>query len=267
VLKNRIVTALVLAIALLAVVVWLPPAATIVLLAAAILAGAWEWSAFLRASSTDLRVGFVTLLAATLAATWFAIDTRADLRSLLLVAAAWWCFALGWLMLAPRRIAPWSVGLAGVLALVPMGVALADLRLKHPRGAEWTLFALALVWAADTGAFFAGRRFGRVRLAPQVSPGKSWEGVCGGMLLALACAWAGAEWFELPVVPFVAVCLGAAAFSVVGDLTESMMKRHAGLKDSGRIFPGHGGVLDRLDSVTAAAPLFVLGLYALEGMP
>jgi phosphatidate cytidylyltransferase len=106
----------------------------------------------------------------------------------------------------------------------------------------------------------AGRSFGRVRLAPRVSPGKTWEGALGGFALALLVGLWGAAWFGYPAGTFVGVCAAAAAFSVVGDLTESMLKRHAGIKDSGSLFPGHGGVLDRIDSVTAGAPVLLLGL-------
>ena len=121
--------------------------------------------------------------------------------------------------------------------------------------------------AADTGAYFAGHRFGRVKLAPRVSPGKTWEGVIGGMLLALLASLAGAAWFEQPPLAFAAVGLAAAAFSVVGDLTESMLKRSAGVKDSGHLLPGHGGMLDRLDSIAAGAPLFVFGLLLIGAVP
>ena len=129
-----------------------------------------------------------------------------------------------------------------------------------PTGAQWTLFILALAFLADTGAFFAGGQFGRLRLAPRVSPNKTWEGVIGGMLFALVFAVAGVWWFALPALSFLPLCLAAAAFSVIGDLTESLLKRHVRLKDSGRLFPGHGGVLDRIDSVTAATPVMALGL-------
>src|SRR6185437_14048927 len=100
------------------------------------------------------------------------------------------------------------------------------------RGSQWMLFILALAFAADTGAFFVGRRFGRTQLAPQVSPNKTWEGVIGGLLLALAVAAAGAGWFAQPWGTFLPLCLAAGAFSVVGDLTESLLKRHVQLKDS-----------------------------------
>ena len=153
-----------------------------------------------------------------------------------------------------------------MLALVPCGVALAEIRGLEPRGASLLLFTLLLIVSADTGAFFAGRRLGRSRLAPRVSPGKTWEGVIGGMLLAGLIALAGARWFDLPVRGMLALGVATAVVSVVGDLTESMFKRHTGLKDSGTLFPGHGGVLDRVDSVCAGAPVMLLGLLHFEGL-
>lgn len=265
-LRQRITTALLLGFALLAVILWLPPFAAVALLTLAVLAGGWEWSAFLLVRSRLVRAGYVAVLAAAMAALWWIGEPMQVLRATSLAAAFWWLCALAWIALAPRRVGAWSAALAGLLALAPAWLALTRLRIDHARGAEWLLFALALVWAADTGAFAAGRRFGRVRLAPRVSPGKTWEGVFGGLALALVVAVAGAMWFAMPLAPFMGVCLAAAAISVVGDLTESMLKRHAGLKDSGSIFPGHGGMLDRIDSVTAAAPVFTLGLYALESL-
>ena len=136
------------------------------------------------------------------------------------------------------------------------------------RSTQWVLFTLALVWAADTGAFFAGRWLGRVPLAPRVSPKKTWEGVIGGVLLSGVVAWVAARWLPVKEVwPFVMVCVAVAALSIVGDLTESMLKRAAGLKDSGNVFPGHGGMLDRIDSVTAAAPALVFALIGLQVIP
>jgi phosphatidate cytidylyltransferase len=117
-----------------------------------------------------------------------------------------------------------------------------------------------IVWAADVGAYFAGSKFGRVKLAPSISPGKTWEGVIGGLavVVLLSLAWSSYRDMQLAVLlPF---CLGVGALSIVGDLTVSMFKRTAGVKDSGKLFPGHGGVMDRIDSVAAAAPLFALGL-------
>jgi phosphatidate cytidylyltransferase len=105
-----------------------------------------------------------------------------------------------------------------------------------------------------------GRRFGRTRLAPNVSPGKTWEGVIGGVVASALVAVIGGAYFNAPLALFLPLCLAAVGFSIVGDLTESLLKRFAGLKDSGRLFPGHGGIMDRIDSVTGAAPVLFLGL-------
>jgi phosphatidate cytidylyltransferase len=236
--------------------------ATVIVVTALVLTGAWEWSAFLRPTVSIARAGYVALIALLLlGARYLAADP--DVRHLILVAALlWWVVALGWIIFAPRSVAPWSAGLAGVLALVPAWVALVWLRYL-PNGQYWVLFTLLLVWGADVGAYFAGHRFGHTRLAPAVSPGKTWEGVIGGFALSAIVAVAGSAWFALPLYAFVPLCLAAVGFSIVGDLTESLLKRFAGVKDSGTLFPGHGGVMDRIDSVTGAAPVLFFGLTIL----
>ena len=262
-LRTRVVTAVVLAAVLLGILLWLPPWATVAVMALLVLAGAWEWSAFLQLPGVALRAAYVLLVAALLLGAW-RIAASAEWRRLLLgVAVLWWLIALLWIAFAPRCVAPWSAAAAGVLALVPAWLAIAWLRVAPPRGAEWVLFAFVLVWVADIGAFFFGRRFGRVRLAPEVSPGKTWEGVLGGVALSALVAVAGSRWFHVPLAAFLPLCLTAVAFSIIGDLTESLLKRFAGVKDSGRVFPGHGGVMDRIDSLTGAAPVLLLGLTLL----
>lgn len=262
-LKTRIVTAVVLVAVLLAVVLLLPPIATVVALTAMVIAGAWEWSAFLRAPSVAIRWLYVAVVVVLLWVAWQITGTAQGRNRVLLLAVIWWFIALFWIIFAPRRASPWLAALAGILALVPAWMALMRLRLDMPRGAEWMLFLLVLVWVADIGAFFVGRKFGRVRLAPEVSPGKTWEGVLGGVAVSALVAIAGGSWFGIPGPMFVALCLAAVAFSIVGDLTESLLKRFAGVKDSGTLFPGHGGVMDRIDSVTGAAPILFFGLIAL----
>jgi len=262
-LRARVLTAVVLAATLLLILLWLPSWATVAVLTALLLAGAWEWSAFLRLPHRTWRLGYVLLIVALLWAAWQVSASAAGRDWVLGLAVTWWLVALGWIMFAPRRVSAWSAGLAGILALVPSWLALVRLRLVFPHGAQWVLFVMVLVWVADIGAFFCGRRFGRVLLAPNVSPGKTWEGALGGTTVSALVAIAGSAWFHVPLVTFLPLCLAAVGFSIVGDLTESLLKRFAGVKDSGSVFPGHGGVMDRIDSLTGAAPVLLLGLSLL----
>jgi phosphatidate cytidylyltransferase len=258
-LRSRILTALALAAMLIAAIIFCPPPVTTVVFALILVIGAWEWSAFL-ATRLSLRLLYVVLLMVLGAVAWTVTLTTARFALMLEIALGWWLVAIFWIALAPERGGSVAAGLAGVLALVPTWLALVRIDSSWMRGAEWTLFILALAFAADTGAFFAGRQFGRLHLAPRVSPNKTWEGVIGGMLLAAGLAAIGASWFGLSLISFLGLSLAAAGFSVVGDLIESLLKRHVRLKDSGRLFPGHGGMLDRIDSVTAATPVMALGL-------
>jgi phosphatidate cytidylyltransferase len=261
-LRKRIITAVILAVLFLGVLLWLPPLATVIVVTALVLVGAWEWSAFLRPTVSIARVAYVALLALLLLGVRYVAADPEGRHFILITALVWWLVALGWIIFAPRSVARWSAGLAGVLALVPAWVALVWFRYL-PNGQYWVLFTLLLVWGADIGAYFAGHRFGRTRLAPDVSPGKTWEGVVGGFALSAIVAVAGSAWFALPLYAFVPLCLAAVGFSIVGDLTESLLKRFAGVKDSGTLFPGHGGVMDRIDSVTGAAPVLFFGLTML----
>jgi phosphatidate cytidylyltransferase len=166
-----------------------------------------------------------------------------------------------WLAVAPGSHSPVIILLCGVPVLVPTFVALSRVQVStrgFARGPEMVLWMLLLVFAADIGAYFAGRSLGRRKLAPRVSPGKTWEGAVGGLVAVALVALVGTLHF--PVAGGVAFGCAVGIFSVIGDLTESMFKRAAGLKDSGTLLPGHGGILDRIDSVTAAAPLYALGL-------
>ncbi|HEV7633796.1 MAG TPA: phosphatidate cytidylyltransferase [Steroidobacteraceae bacterium] len=261
---KRIVTALLLGGLLLAILLRAPVGWSMVLITVAILVGAWEWSAFLRAPQLPLRLGYVLFVAILLYGAWLVSATAAGLQGVLWVALAWWLLALVWILFLPGRMTRPLAWVAGVLVLVPAWVALMRLRVDWAQGAEWTLFLLFLVWAADTGAFIAGKALGRHKLAPRVSPGKTWEGAAGGIVLGGLFAWLAAGWFVQPAVSFVAVSLVVVVFSIIGDLTESMLKRYAGLKDSGQLIPGHGGIMDRMDSITAAAPVLMLGLGLLR---
>jgi phosphatidate cytidylyltransferase len=178
-------------------------------------------------------------------------------HAVLIAALGWWLAALGWAFFFPTSIPGPLRWLCGIAVLVPLFVALAEL---YSSGPQYLLCSLFVVWAADVGAFFFGKQFGRVKLAPAISPGKTWEGVVGGLFVVGIVAAVFAMILDVPAAVLIPFSLAAAALSIVGDLTVSMFKRTAGVKDSGALFPGHGGILDRIDSVAAAAPLFVLGL-------
>lgn len=259
-LRERVITALVLAPLLLWVVVWAPSSITVPVIAAVMLLGAWEWAQFFT-KSTALRLTYVAAIGLVMLAanTW----TRSGdaLTNVLAVALVWWLVAFGWLALAPTYANRILAALAGPVVLVPTWLSLSALHVAENRdGPMLVLFLLILVFSADVGAYFAGRAFGRLKLAPRVSPGKTWEGVIGGFAAAAISAAIGAACFELPLTSFPALCAAVVAVSIVGDLTESMFKRHVGLKDSSSLLPGHGGILDRIDSITAASPVFALGL-------
>ncbi len=176
----------------------------------------------------------------------------------------WLGFALRWVLRYPDRPnwhhQPVLVGI-GFLCLSATATAMLSLWQASP---HWLLYVFLLVWVADSGAYFAGRAFGKTKLIPEVSPNKTIEGLAGGLALDGALIGGVAWWLHLSgaaLVGFVVVSVLTALVSVLGDLVESMFKRQAGIKDSGSILPGHGGVLDRIDSVLAAMPVFALGFW------
>jgi phosphatidate cytidylyltransferase len=258
-LRLRVITALLLAPFVLAAIFFLPRQGMVAILALLVAAGAWEWAAFAGFTRSSAKAAYVALVLLCIAALWFT-GVRTSAQVVLDAAVLWWCVALCWVLLSPGLVSSATAAVAGFLVLVPAWLALSQLHAHNP---QLMLFLLLLVVAADVGAYFAGRRFGRIKLAPRVSPGKTWEGVGGGVLGATVIALVGVVWLGMPFVPFIGLCVVVVLASIVGDLTESLFKRHAGLKDSGNLLPGHGGVLDRVDSITAAAPVFLLGLQAL----
>jgi phosphatidate cytidylyltransferase len=259
-LRQRILTAVLLGPIVLLVILYAPTMIAIALFGLALLAGAWEWAAFAGFRSGPIRGAYVLATAMLMAIAWYLSEQAGYFRVVLIVAALWWCIAFVWLAVRPTQGSTVGVTLAGFLVIVPAWIALARLQQVSERGPQWVLFLLFLVWSADVGAYFAGRRFGRIKLAPLVSPGKTWEGVLGGLVAAGLMMVAGVLWFGVSAWPFAGLCCAVVLISIVGDLTESSFKRYAGLKDSGQLLPGHGGMLDRVDSVSAAAPIFVLGL-------
>lgn len=259
----RIITAVIFGIVITGVMLYAPPPVTAAALAVLWLAGVWEWAGFAKLGATQ-RLAYAAGLAAAMALAWWRLDDGLALGALLVAALAWWGFALVLVLRYPQSFGSGFVAVAGVVVLWPSWALLVRLHGESALGAQLAFTVLLIVWAADVGAYAFGRMFGRTKLAPAVSPGKTWEGVSGGLLAALLTAWGAAAWLGLPVLPLVALGVATALVSVLGDLTQSMFKRNVGLKDSGTLLPGHGGVLDRIDSLTAAVPVFVAGLWWLR---
>ncbi len=265
-LKTRVLTALVLALALLAVLFLLPPPAAAITFIIIVVLAAWEWAGLLRMGSAQRKLYALTTALPCLALYALGMPPLALL---------WlWAIALSfWLLLVPLWfIRKWPLGpnpagyLVGWLLLVPAWAAMLQLYAKSPLH---LIAAMALVWVADIAAYFSGRTWGRHKLAPGISPGKTWEGAWGagvgvvvyGFTLALATGmnrnWADFLWL-------LAALILATAVSIEGDLFESLAKRQAGVKDSSALLPGHGGVLDRIDSLTSTLPLIAILLQFVQ---
>jgi phosphatidate cytidylyltransferase len=277
-LLQRVITALVLLPPVLATL-WFGPTPLVgAVFGAVALVGVHEWATLtLRRDAggrpTDRAARWICVAAAAaLIAIAIGLRNTAFAWSLLILTCLWWLLVLNWIRTYPDGFGEdnpprWVKAGAGLL-VIP-GTIAAVMLLHGAEGPEHhgplrLLFAFFLVWAADVGAYFAGRAFGRRKLAPKVSPGKTWEGVYGGVALALVVAAIAGTWlFELQGVrwlPFLLLCVAVVLYSIVGDLGESLLKREAGAKDSGTLLPGHGGLLDRIDSLLAALPAMALGL-------
>ncbi|HVW49154.1 MAG TPA: phosphatidate cytidylyltransferase [Trinickia sp.] len=269
-LKTRVITAVVLLAVLLPVTLFAPVAAFGALIAVALVLGAWEWARLLKLPGLA-PVGYAVLAALALAAsTRLGIGVRAA-RPLFEAAGVFWILAGPFVLIRKPTLAhgAWRLFLilAGLVVLVACWHALVAARAL---GVAFVLSVLVVVWLADIGAYFAGKAFGKHKLAPAISPGKTWEGALGGWLavMIVAVAVMASHAFAPTLVSQLALRVGAArtllaltvlvAFSIVGDLFESMLKRQAGVKDSSALLPGHGGVLDRIDALLPVLPLAML---------
>lgn len=266
---TRILTAAVLLPLVIGAIVYLPNRYWAVLLVAAALAGSWEWSRLARFGRAG-RWGFTGIVLASCLAL-LAITGEPTSLGRWFEYGTYWAAAAFWVVVAPAWLAGnWRVrsalvlGGAGWIVLVPTWLAL--VRLQQAAGE--LLMLMGIVWVADTAAYLAGQRYGRHKLAPEVSPGKTWEGVLGAGIavalyyLVLRSIFEPDEVLFLRPAGFVLFLLLTAA-GIVGDLFESWIKRQAGVKDSGTLLPGHGGVLDRIDALTSAMPLAALALLYL----
>jgi phosphatidate cytidylyltransferase len=270
VLKQRILTALVLAPIMIGGIFYLPLAQFKLFIGVIVALGAWEWANLSGLKLQMGRVAYAGLVGGLICAIEF--SSLVQEVDILYLALGWWVTAFVFVSLHPKLKNIWSSPAArlimGLFILLPMWVGFVQIK-SYPFNDYLIMYVMFVVWGADVGAYFAGRTFGKHKLAPSVSPGKTWEGVFGGLLVTTLMALGGGylleseaglsldtqQWALLIVLTLLITC-----FSVVGDLIESMVKRHRGIKDSSNLLPGHGGVMDRIDSMTAALPLFALAL-------
>ncbi|TVP82220.1 phosphatidate cytidylyltransferase [Thioalkalivibrio sp.] len=267
-LRQRIITALAIIVPVFLLIVFAPTWLFGLFVLAVVGLGAWEWARLGGFHSSTARLGYVASALALFGAlllVWLTAGWSTWHWAVLVLAVLWWLFVflgLAWYRqgLSGNPSGRLLLQAAGMLTLVPAGLALTWL---HATAPLLVLYLILLVGAADTGAYFAGRQFGRSKLAPEISPGKTREGLFGALFLVIPVGLLGAWLFGLAAMDalvFGLLSIVVALVSVAGDLQESVLKREAGAKDSGTLLPGHGGVLDRIDSLTAAAPVFLFGL-------
>ncbi|MDG6882194.1 Phosphatidate cytidylyltransferase [Phocoenobacter uteri] len=282
-LKQRVLSALIMIPLALLGLFFLSPLPFFLAISVLVVLGMWEWAQFagIKRSIGRIIVALVTLgiLLFPIMAGTYSIK-KADFLNdvttpLLFVGVIWWLVALFLVIGYPKTARFWAKSISakfifGFLTLVPFLIAMPALRFYHYhsnpyQGAFLLLYVLVLVWSADSGAYFFGRAFGKHKLAPKVSPGKSIEGAIGGLVTAGVVSFVFLQVnpsdmlsAKLNMAAFIAVSILTVAISILGDLTESMFKRQAGVKDSSNLIPGHGGILDRIDSLTAAVPFFAM---------
>ncbi|WP_105200531.1 MULTISPECIES: phosphatidate cytidylyltransferase [unclassified Pseudoalteromonas] len=279
-LKQRIITSLVLAPLALALVFLAPLDWFSYCAGGIVLLGAYEWSALMGICNRGKRLIYVALVGVLVAlmqwhwpitALWQQGQMLPDINYVFTLALAWWIVATILVVRYPKFSDAWSQGylmrgISGILTLAPLWLALCVLRSANydessQFGSYLILAVLGIVWCADIGAYFCGKNFGKHKLMPKVSPNKTIEGFVGGLLSAAIFVLVFCYFKDIEPgmwAPYALMAVIVAAFSAVGDLLESMFKRQAGMKDSGKCLPGHGGILDRIDSLTAAAPIFVV---------
>lgn len=270
-LTQRTLTALILAPLAIVIILFLPTAAVALIIAALCLLALWEWTRLAGIGSRQLRAGVMVANAIVFALLWL-IHEKPAAWWVVGAGVAGWLLALVWLRNFSYAAAPTRENAAlklatAELAIVPAWLAIVMLHAEPVNGHAWALFVLMLVWMADTAAYFTGKHYGTTKLAPRISPNKTvagaWGALVGGGVLALVGGWL-LNARGIALVALVGLALLTVAASIVGDLIESLIKRHAGVKDSGTLFPGHGGMLDRLDSLFAAIPVFVAGKALLD---
>lgn len=267
-LKQRIITATILLLIFLAALFMLPAMGWAALVALMVMQGASEWTRLAGMQGRQATIYWILTLIAFIAIIWMStnLSPQQYLLSQLLIyglsVVFWVLIVPAWLMIGWKPRNPWLMGMVGWLLLLPTGLAMLDLRAENP---WWLLAVMGLVWMADISAYFAGRKFGKNKLAPSISPGKTWEGVAGALLgvavyVVVALLMTGEPRYYALIPHAIVAAWWWAGLAIIGDLFESAVKRQAGVKDSGALLPGHGGLLDRIDALTSTLPLAALAL-------
>ena len=233
--------------------------------------GAWEWAAFVGLTKSLERTLFVLFNIALFLVVLY-LQNRSINHAVIYSSVAWWLISIPLLLTFPFKDNHFlrlnlTKGLIGVVLLLATLVSMVLIRSNPNYGPEFVLYIILMVWFADSGAYFAGRTLGKNKLIPNVSPGKTWEGVIGALVVTVIASIIAIDLLNIPSsnsVFFVLITFVTVVYSIVGDLSESMFKRMSDIKDSGHILPGHGGILDRIDSLMSALPIFFIGLLLME---
>jgi len=273
-LKLRVITALILGPLIIWSVLSFSHRALAIEIGLVLTLAAWEWARLSGIQHQIGRIGYAWFLLGSMLVLGFLIHKYPIVINIILyLATAWWVIAIFLVAYVNRQpinhesvLSPGKIVInlfAGLFVLLGAFVSITALHRAPEYGSAYILAMLILIWVADSSAYFAGKAFGKNKLAVNVSPGKTWEGVLGAMLAVVLTAYLAAHYFEFTgnmTIYFIVIALITILFSIVGDLIESLFKRRVGIKDSSNLLPGHGGIMDRIDSLVAAAPIFLLGL-------
>lgn len=265
-LAKRVLTALLVAPLAILMILGLPTPWFALPIGIIFLSAAWEWARIAGLQNRPARIVLLLLSALAYVGLWQLRDGP-WWPPVIALGVVWWGLACVWLKQLTFAASPTPAHrnmklVAGALVLFPAWVAGMSIHGSSPHGPAWTLLAMLLVWGADTGAYFSGRFFGKRKLAPQISPGKTWAGAYGAGVAGILIGLGGGLLLDVHgprLAGLILLSVLTVAASIVGDLVESLMKRQGQVKDSGNLFPGHGGMLDRMDSVFAALPVFAAG--------
>lgn len=233
--------------------------------------GAWEWSVF-SGLNKPLQRGIFVAVNFILFVTVLLLQNNEINIVIIALALLWWFICIPLLIKFPFQKNNFlhksiMTSFVGTTLLLAMLVSMVLLRNNPVYGSEYVLYVILMIWFADSGAYFAGRSLGKNKLIPKVSPGKTWEGVAGAFVVTIIVAFVAVDLLNIPsshTLGFIVITLVTLIYSIIGDLSVSMFKRMANVKDSGHIIPGHGGILDRIDSLMSGLPVFVAGLWLME---